>query len=82
MPKGRTKIPQELQGLLRSEWETVIEQASLGVEDTIIAHRCLIERMPQIDVAIELDVDRSTISYRLPAILEKVRRTANKLNIH
>ena len=81
MAKGRVKIPEELRGLLASQWETVITEACLGRDDTLIARWVLMDRMPQIDVAIELDIDRSTVSYRLPKIIEQVCRTAQKLNM-
>ncbi len=81
MSKGRTKLPHDLAGLLRSEWETVIEQASLGAEDTVIARECLFLRVPQIEVAAELDIDRSTVSHRIPKIISRVQRTAKKLNM-
>lgn len=81
MSKGRTKLPNDLAGLLRSEWELVVEQASLGEEDTEIARDCLFLRIPQIEVAEELGIDRSTISRRMPKIIERVQKTAKKLNM-
>lgn len=81
MSKGRTKIPSDLAGLLRSEWELVLEQASLGAEDTVIARECLFERVPQIEVAADLGIDRSTISHRIPQIVARVQQTAKKLDM-
>jgi DNA-directed RNA polymerase specialized sigma subunit len=79
MAKGRAKIPDDLQWLLRSEWETVISQASLSGEDSRIAQLCLLDKMPQMDAACELGIHRSTVSRRLPEIIDRMRRTAKRL---
>ena len=59
--------------------EACIEQANLGRDDTFIARRYLIDQWPQIDIAAELGWARSTVSKRIPRILRKVERTAEKL---
>ena len=85
MPKARARIPDTLEDLLKKEWEEVIEQACLGVEDELIAKLYLLDAMPQIDIAEELanhfdkSYDRSTISRRMPKILGRIERTARKL---
>lgn len=81
MPKGRIQIPADLAGLLRSEWELIIEQASLGAEDSAIVRGCIVDKTPQIDVADELGIHRSTISHRLPNIIRRVRQVAKKLDM-
>ncbi len=81
MSKGRTKMPDNLARLLRSEWELVIHQSSLGAEDAEIAKQCLFLRVPQIDVAIDLGIDRSTVSHRIPAIIARLQQTVQKLKI-
>jgi hypothetical protein len=70
-----------LDGLLRSEWETVIREACLGDRDAHIAIECLVKVRPQIDVAEELGLNRMTISDNLKGIKEKLLRTAKKLNM-
>lgn len=78
---ARVRLPGSLGQLLRSEMETAISEANLGNSDSLIAKRYFIEHIPQIDIAIELDMERSTISRRLPAIKRKVEQTAQRLNI-
>lgn len=77
---ARVRLPGSLGQLLRSEMEKAISEANLGNSDSLIAKRYLLERIPQIDIAIELDVERSTISRRLPRIIERVEKTAQRLN--
>lgn len=87
MSKARTRIPDRLQNLTRSEWDRLLQQAPLGVEDGYIAKRCLVDRVAQIEIAEELgDVagiayNRSTISRRMPRIVGKIERTAERIGI-
>lgn len=81
MSRGRVQLPTELKNLLASDWERVIGQAMLGREDREIIRLYVIERMPQIDIAAELHMDRSTISRRMDRIMIEARRTAEKLNM-
>lgn len=78
--RGRTNIP-ELDGLLWSEWETVIKEACLGDRDAYIAMECLARKRPQIDVAGELGINRMTVSDSLKGIKRRVLQTAAKLNM-
>ena len=55
----------ELGSMTRSVAERVIYEANLGAEDTKIARMYYIERLPQIEIAAELQMDRKTISERL-----------------
>lgn len=85
MAKARVHVPENLKSLLRSDWIEIIEQANLGKEDTVIAHRYLLDAIPQVDIAEELSelfqksYDRSTISRRLPGIISKIERAGLKL---
>lgn len=81
MAKGRVRLPDNLAGLLRSEWDEIIAQASFGAEDTEIVRRCIVEKIPQIDVAEDLGIHRSTISHRIPQIIARAQQVAEKLNI-
>ena len=81
MANARVRYPMGLGDLLRSEMESCIEQANLGRDDTVIARRYLIDHWPQIDIAAELGWCRSTISARVPYILNKVERTAHKMGL-
>ena len=51
--------------MTRSVAERVIYEANLGAEDTKIARMYYIERLPQIEIAAEMQMDRKTISERL-----------------
>ena len=77
---ARVRLPGSLGQLLRSEMEAAISEANLGNSDSLIAKRYLLERIPQIDIAIELDLERSTISRRLPSIIDRVEKTAQRLS--
>ena len=79
MASARVKIPADLSGLLHSEWERVIEETGYSREDAEIVRRYIVGKLPQIDVAVELDIARSTITRRLPQIYERARQTAAKL---
>lgn len=78
---ARVRLPGSLGQLLRSEMEQAISEANLGNSDSLIAKRYFLERIPQMDIAAELDMERSTISRRLPFIIERVERSAQRLNL-
>jgi hypothetical protein len=59
--------------------EAAIEQANLGVFDTFVAKKYLIDQVPQIDIAEELGYGRTTITERMPRIYERVERAAVRL---
>lgn len=79
--KSRVKIPEALDKLTRTQIELVIREATLGEEDSEIAARCLIDRWAQVDIAAQINRDRSTVSRRMPYILERLEYTAGKLNL-
>lgn len=64
MATARVRLPDSLDGLMRSEMETAIREANLGNDDTDIARRYLIDQVPQIDIAAEFGWERSTICFR------------------
>lgn len=78
---ARVRLPDSLGQLLRSEMETAISEANLGNSDSLIAKRYLIEHVPQIDIAIEMDMERSTVSKRMPYIIKRVEQTAQRLKL-
>ena len=55
----------ELGSMTRTVAERVIYEANLGAEDTKIARMYYIERLPQIEIAAEMQMDRKTISERM-----------------
>lgn len=81
MARGRVNLPADLRGLLTGDWERVMAQAMLGAEDRTILRRYVLDRIPQIDVAAELHMDRSTISRRMKLIFDEARRAAKRLNM-
>ena len=64
MAKARPAVG-ELGSMTRSVAERVIYEANLGAEDTKIARMYYIERLPQIEIAAGMQMDRKTISERL-----------------
>lgn len=81
MARSRVNLPGELKGLLAGDWERVIDEAMLGAEDREIVRLYIVERLPQVDVADALYMDRSTISRRMGEILKEAQRTAQRLNL-
>jgi hypothetical protein len=61
--------------------ENAISEANLGNSDSLIAKRYLLEHIPQMDIAIEMDLERSTISRRLPKIISKVEQAVQRLKL-
>lgn len=81
MARSRVNLPGELRGLLAGDWERVMNEAMLGAEDREIVRLYILERLPQVDVANALHMDRSTISRRMKSIFDEARRTAERLDI-
>lgn len=79
MSAARFRLPDSIGLLLRRELEEAIEQANLGTLDTAVAKRYLVDKAPLMEIAVELDCDRSTIGKRLPPILKRVEATAVRL---
>ena len=57
------------------------KQEEYSEQDAEIVRRYVIDKTPQIDVAVELDMARSTITRRLPQIYARARHTAAKLQM-
>lgn len=81
MSSARVSLPPDLEGLLLSQMLLCIEEANLGQKDTTVAKRYLIDQWAQIDIAAELGCGRTTISERIPRILQKVRSAAKSLGM-
>ena len=77
----RNAVNDGLRTLLRSDWEKVLDEAALCIEDRTIAELYLLDAMPQVDIAAEMEVDRSTIIRRLKRIIPKVYRAACSLGL-
>ena len=63
--------------MTRSVAERVIYEANLGAEDTKIARMYYIDRLPQIEIAAEMQMDRKTISERLRWINARMKAVWN-----
>lgn len=81
MGRARVQNLGSLDSLLRSDWENVIHEANLGTENTRIAELYLLDAIPQVEIGAEVGLHRTTVTKRLPGILEKIERTARKLGI-
>ena len=81
MQEGRYKIPSDLSGLLRSEWDRIIEEAGFDEIDEGIVRDCLMDKYSQAYAASGVDRTRCTVSRRLPKIRQRARAGAAKLNM-
>lgn len=81
MDKSRYKLPEDLAGLLRSEWEIIIEQAGFDAVDESIARDCLLERYTQAYAASGVDRSRVSVCRRLPYIVSRARGVAIKMKM-
>lgn len=70
------KLPKELQNLKRSDWEQVSREVMLDEIDRQIVQYYIMDRLPQMDAAAEIGIDRKTISRRLPGIIKRACRAA------
>lgn len=77
--RARGRLPSELDGLLASQLKNAIEEAHLGAVDSQIAYLYMIDRLPQIDIADELRIERKTVSRRLKAVSPSISAAAQKL---
>lgn len=77
--RARGKLPPELDGLLASQVLTAIDEANLGLSDSAIARRYLVDRLPQVDIAAELGLERSTVTKRMRDIRPRVSSAANRI---
>lgn len=81
MAKARARSDISKADFTRSEWEMVIREAALGKENTRIAEMYLLDLIPQVEIGEEVGLARSTVSRRLPGIMDKIERTARKMGI-
>ena len=73
MTQAKPRLPHELTGLTRSEWDNLIYEANLGTADAEVARRDFIDRECQIDIAIDKDTDRTQISRRLGRVRRRLQ---------
>lgn len=77
--RARVKLTPELAALTTTQFDKAISEANLGVVDSLIARRYYLDRLPQADIAAELDVTRGTITRRMGSISGRVASAASKL---
>ena len=77
--RPETRAAQLIVDQKEAETQEAIEQANLGTLDTAVAKRYLVDKAPLMEIAVELDCDRSTIGKRLPPILKRIEATAVRL---
>ena len=81
MQEGTYKLPADLSGLLRSEWEKIIDEAGFDMFDEGIVRDCFIDKYSQAYAASGVDRSRCTISRRLPMVINRAREVATKLHM-
>lgn len=81
MARARVRASTSRSDFTHSEWEKVIREAALGIENTRIAEMYLLDAIPQVEIGAELGLSRSAVSKRLPDIVDKIERTAHKLHM-
>ena len=77
--RARVKLPPELAGVTREQLNRAIDEANLGVVDTLIARRYFLDQTPQVDIAAELDVTRVTVTNRARHIRGRLADIASRL---
>jgi hypothetical protein len=67
-------LPKGLENMTRRDWEHVADEGICDLIDRQIIRLYIVGRLPQMDAAAEIGVDRKTISRRLPHIYNTARR--------
>ena len=60
--------------MTRRDWEHITDEGILDQIDQQIVNLYIVRRLPQLDAAGEIGIDRKTISRRLPHIYNTARR--------
>lgn len=82
MADARLRLPQDLAGLTRSEWELILSEARFNPIDAEIVRIHIMQGVAQVDTATELDRVRMTIYRRLRKnIYPRAREVAQKLHM-
>lgn len=77
---SRLCIKNSFDSLLRSELERAIEETILRAEDREIARMYLLEKKTHAEIAVEIYRDRSTVTRRIPCIIERIAKTVERLD--
>lgn len=81
MSGARCVLPDRIADMTRSEMELAIREARLDKLSEDIARLYLVDGIAQMDVAAELYIARSTVGRRIPAIISRIDKTAERLKI-
>lgn len=76
---SRCKMPPVLASLLTSDMSRAIGEANLGEVNTIIARRYYIDQVAQMDIATELNMQRSTVTRRIQKMTPRISDAALRL---
>lgn len=77
--RARVKLPPELAKLTATQFSRTIDEANLGVVDTIIARRYFLDKTPQADIAADLNVTRVTVTNHARSICNRLVDVSSKL---
>lgn len=64
--------------MTRGEIERLIHDSNLGLEDERMAILYLIDAIPQVEIAVSIPLDRSTVSRRMKKIIKRLVKMAEK----
>lgn len=82
MADARPKLPEDLAGLTRSEWEQILSEARYSQLDAEIVRLYILNGVAQVDTATELDRVRTTVYRRLRTVIyPRAREVIKKCNI-
>lgn len=82
MADARLRLPRDLAGLTRSEWDLILSEARFSEIDAEIVRLYILMGVAQVDTATELDRVRRTIYRRLNKnIYPRAREVGQKLHI-
>ena len=81
MDGARYRLPQSLDRLLTSQMTVAINEANLSAEDRLIAKLYFLDHVAQVDIAAEVNFDRTTVSRRLKGITPRIETAASRLNL-
>ncbi|MGN0544147.1 MAG: hypothetical protein ACI4I0_01125 [Acutalibacteraceae bacterium] len=67
-----------MENMTRGEIEQLIHDSNLGLEDERMATLYLIDAIPQVEIAVSIPLDRSTVSRRMKKIIKRIVKMSEK----
>lgn len=77
--RAKVRLPPELAKLTHSQFSKAIDEANLGIVDKLIAQRYFLDKLPQADIAEELEITRVTVTNHAKHIRGRLVDVASKL---